>query len=179
MTPQRWPVALVARASRLTRIAPASRRRARRVCCHKPRAGRLAAALVFSAPATLCTRRTRRLDAEPMAARVFRVREQGSGRQVRSHGGCRDTRAQACRGGGQDGHPLAAGPGRPSGPGFGAGARRHASVRKARDGRNHRRRLTLLHDNLSTQPLTSNASPLILTTHDPEAARRRRPMIST
>ena len=48
--------------------------------CHKPRAGRLSARLAFSAPATLCTRRTRRLDAEPIAARVLGTRT-ASGRR--------------------------------------------------------------------------------------------------
>jgi len=72
----------------LTRIAPASRRRARRVSVTSRVRGRLAAGLVFSAPATLCTRRTRRLDAETIAARVLASRT-ASRRRVGSHGGHR------------------------------------------------------------------------------------------
>jgi len=122
----------------LTCIAPASRRRVRRVSVTSRARGRLAAGLVFSAPATLCTHskysstgrrangrtgsgyenRRRGVECGPMAGTAA-TRRRGRGGCAR--GGPRFGSGEARRG--RDGrHPIAAAPGRPSGPGFAAGA---------------------------------------------------------
>ena len=71
-----------ARRRRFTRksLPVSTRRRVRRVSVTSRARGRVAAGLFFSAPATLCTRRTRRLGAEPIAVGIW-GREQASGRQ--------------------------------------------------------------------------------------------------
>jgi hypothetical protein len=154
----------------------------RRVSVTSRARGRLAAGLVFSAPATLCTHskysstgrrangrtgsgyenRRRGVECGPMAGTAA-TRRRGRGGCAR--GGPRFGSGEARRG--RDGHPIAAAPGRPSGPGFAAGA----GVSCSRDRRHETRAPSLRKRATETVAPAAKAGALHPSCKDPSWAR--------